>query len=108
MSNLGRKVVMATNWDIKCLQGEVIQLKEEKYKVTIVGMKDHQVVIEVFADALFGNLEGVRTQMGCYIHLRDGKGNQCPIIWKSKVARRVTGSTLGAEVKGMVVFFVFL
>ena len=34
--------------------------------------------------------------------MRDGKGNTCPIIWKSKVARRVIGSTLAAKVVGMI------
>ena len=53
-------------------------------------------------DASFGNVEGGRTQIGLYIRLRDGQGNQFPIVWKSKVARRVIGSTLAAEVTSVV------
>ena len=32
----------------------------------------------------------------------DEKGNTCPIIWKSKLARRGIGSTLAAEVAGII------
>ena len=58
--------------------------------------------IDVFADASVGNVEDGKTQIGFYVRLRDGKGNTCPIILKSKVARRVIGSTLIAEVAGMI------
>ena len=94
-SSPGRKLVKITNRDLKPLRAEVIRLKEEKCKVTITGMEDSKISIEVF-------VERGKTQIGFYIHLKNGQGNQCPIVWKSKVARRVIGLTLAAEVTSMV------
>ena len=65
--------------------------------MTLKGMKNQEVNIDVFADISFGNVEDGKTQIGFYVRLRDGKG-----IWKSKLARRVIGSTLAAEVAGMI------
>ena len=68
----------------------------------ITGMEESSVTIEVFADASFGNVEGRKTQKGFYVGLADGLGNRSPVIWKSKVARRVIGSTLAAEIASVM------
>jgi len=59
-------------------------------------------VIEVYADASFGNVEGTKTQLGFVVCLTDERGGRVPIMWKSKVARRVVGSTLAAETLSIV------
>src|SRR5215469_1841251 len=39
----------------------------------------------------------VEKQIGYYIGLRDEEGNTCPIVWKSRVAKRVVSSILAVE-----------
>ena len=87
---------------MKCLRNEVIQLKGKYCHVTIADMGDRKVSIKLFANASFVNVEGGKMQTGLYIWLSDGRGNQCSIIWKSKVARKVIDYTLAAEVATMV------
>jgi len=47
-----------------------------------MGCLKGDVEVEIYADASFGN----------YIGLKDREGNTCPIIWKSRVAKRLVGS----------------
>ena len=39
--------------------------------------------MEVFSDASLGNVEGVKSQVGYMIGLRNEKGERCPLAWKS-------------------------
>ena len=87
---------------MKCLRDEMERIREEDCQIMRTGMEESSVTIKVFADASFGNVEGVKTQIRFYVRLADGLGNRSPIIWKSKVARRVIGSTLAAEVACVV------
>ena len=37
----------------------------------------------------------------CIVSIKDDEGNSCPVMWKSKVAKRITRSTLDAETLAM-------
>ena len=54
-------------------------------------------VIEVFSDASLGNMRGEKNQIGYIVSMKDDEGNISPVIWKSKVAKRIIRSTLNAE-----------
>ena len=62
-----------SNKDLKQQRTEVVHLKEEECKVVIIGLEDNRISAEVFVDASFGNVEDGRTQIGFYIHLKDGQ-----------------------------------
>ena len=55
----------------------------------------------MFSDASLGNMRGEKTQIGYIVNLKDDEGNICPIIWKSKGAKRKTRTTLDAETLAM-------
>ena len=63
--------------------------------------KGGKIGMEVFWDASFGNVDGGKSQVGFVIGLTDERGKRCPLIWKSKVARRVVRSTIEAEAVGL-------
>ena len=46
-------------------------------------------------------MKGEKTQIGYIISLKDDEGNICPIMYKSKVAKRITRSTLDVETLAM-------
>ena len=48
VSSLGRKLIKATNYNLRQLRAEVVRLKEERCYVTLKGMKDREVNIDVF------------------------------------------------------------
>src|SRR5215469_4638518 len=60
-------------------------------------MKGKRVTVEVYEDASFDNEEEEKTQIGYYIQLKGENGGVCPVLWKSKVAKRVVGFVLAAE-----------
>lgn len=78
---------------IEKTQGEMVKLKIEKLG------KD--VYLEIFADASFNNVGDGNSQIGYIISLKDREGKKCSIYWKSRVAKRVSKSTLEAEALGL-------
>ena len=46
-------------------------------------------------------MRGEKTQIGYIVSIKDDEGNICPVMWKSKVAKRITRSTLDAETLAM-------
>ena len=48
-----------------------------------------------------GNMKNEKTQIGYIVRLKDSKGNICALLWKSKVAKRISRSTLDAEALAM-------
>ena len=70
---------------------------KQKVQIRIQGLNKGDMVILVFSDASLGNMRGEKTQIGYIISLKDDEGNICPIMWKSKVAKRITRSTMDAE-----------
>ena len=48
-----------------------------------------------------GNMIGEKTQIGYTEGIKDDGGNICPIVWKSKVAKRINRSVLDAETLAM-------
>ena len=62
------------------------RLKRGSVAVELERLEGREVYIEVYADASLGNMRGGKTQIGYVVRLRDGRGNRCLILWKSKVA----------------------
>src|SRR5215469_3056054 len=96
VSYLGKNMEQATTKIFGELS-KTIQLSRGKGGKVHIGCLKEEVEVEIYADASFGNVEGGKTQIGYYIELRDEEGNTCPILWKSRVAKRVVSSTLAAE-----------
>src|SRR5215469_12363830 len=96
VSYLGRNMEQATTKNFSELSKTMQKVRERGGKVHIGCLKG-EVEIEIYADASFGNVEGGKTQIGYYIGLKDKEGNTCPIVWKSRVVKRVVSSTLAAE-----------
>lgn len=73
----------------------------EKTKMECVRIKLSKLIgkmfIEIFADASFNNLGDGNSQIGYIVAIADEYGNRCPILWKSRIAKRVSKSTLEAE-----------
>ncbi|KAB7495084.1 hypothetical protein Anas_10552 [Armadillidium nasatum] len=76
--------------------------KREEIQMKIPKLKGGRMRLEVYSDASFGNVSEGRTQIGYCIRMKDMAGNCCPLLWKSKVAKRVVRSTLSAETLSMV------
>ena len=74
---------------------------ENTKKVGIQGLNKGETIIKVFSDASLGHMKGEKTQIGYIISLKDDEGNICPIMYKSKVAKRITRSTLDVETLAM-------
>src|SRR5215469_6208977 len=96
VSYLGRNMKQATTKNFSELSRTKQKARERGGQVHIGCLKE-EVEIEIYADASFGNVEGGKTQIGYYIGLKDKEGNICPIVWKSRVAKRVVSSILAAE-----------
>ena len=96
VSKLGRNMQIANYGQLKEIMKIGRKTKEKGYKVKINKLEG-RLKMEIYADASFGNVEGGKTQIGFIILIKDEKENTCPIIWKSKVAKRVVSSTLAAE-----------
>ena len=77
------------------------RLKRGLVAVELERFEGREVHIEVYADASLGNMRGEKTQIGYMVRLRDGRGNTGPILWKSKVVKRITRSTLDVETLAM-------
>ena len=77
------------------------RLKRGSVAVELERLEGRDVFIEVYADASLGNMRGEKTQIAYVVRLRDRRGNTCTILWKSKVAKRITRSTLDAETLAM-------
>ena len=78
------------------MRAEIIRLKEERCYVTLKGIKDREVNIDIFSDTSFGNVEDGKTQIRFYVRLRERKGNTCPMSWKSKVGQKSDRIHLGS------------
>ena len=63
-----------TNCKLRHLRAEIIRLKEERCYVTLKGIKDREVNIDIFSDTSFGNVEDGKTQIRFYVRLRDSEG----------------------------------
>src|SRR5215469_14019295 len=96
VSYLGRNMEQATTKNFSELSRTMLKARERGGQVHIECLKG-EVEIEIYADESFGNVEGGKTQIGYYIGLKDKDGNICPIVWKSRVAKRVVNSTLATE-----------
>ena len=73
------------------------KMKEVEGRVKLDRINLGEESWEVYADASFGNVEGVDSQIGYIVSLVDQQGKRCPIIWKSNKAKRVAKSTIEAE-----------
>ena len=102
VSMLGRRMKRAQMRDMKKLGKVIKQMKKRMYDIRIGRVKEGDKILEVYTDASFGNVDGIKTQIGFYICLRDSEGNNVPLMWKSQVAKRVIGSTLAAETMSTV------
>src|SRR5678816_2349761 len=92
----------ATVEDYKELAKVAQRAKKEEIQMKIPKLRKGRMRLEVYSDASFGNVSEGRTQIGYCIRIRDSEGNICPLLWKSKVAKRVVSSTLSAETLSMV------
>lgn len=102
VSVLGRKMQEASYEDLREIVKVGNRIKEKNFHVIIPYLKPGKMYLEIFADASFGNIENGRTQIGYVIWLKDCMGNKSPLVWKSRVAKRVVGSTLAAETLSIV------
>ena len=57
----------------------------------------HDLAIECYSDASFGNLPDGGSQGGFIVFIVDGKGSRYAVTWQSRKVRRVVKSTLAAE-----------
>lgn len=80
----------------------VKRVGEKKVEINIESLDKGKLILEVYADASFGNIEDGKTQIGFCVVMKDRHGRKNPIIWKSKLAKRVVGSTLAGETMSMV------
>ena len=46
-------------------------------------------------------MRGEKTKIGYIVSIKDDEGNSYPVMWKPKVAKRITRSTLDAETLAM-------
>lgn len=98
VSKCSRKLGKAAVNDMKRVNEVMRYLKLEKGGIKLERLIG-KVNVEIFTDASFGREEGEKSQLGFIVTLVDESGNRCPLIWKSMVSKRVTPSTLSAEVK---------
>ena len=54
----------------------------------------------VFSDALLGNIDERKPQIGYVIGLVDEGGGKCPLAWKSKIGSGGGGSTISNRGRG--------
>ena len=66
----------------------MVWLKEEECKRVITRLEDNGISV--------WECGRWKMQIRFYVHLKNRQGRQCPIVWKSKMARRVAGLTLAA------------
>ena len=97
VSMASRKMQVAKTGDMRKLLKLVTKAKAERVEVVMERLEGGEIEMEVFSDASFGNVDGGKSQVGYMIGLTDGRGKRCPLIWKSKIARRVARSTIEAE-----------
>lgn len=102
VSFFGRNMKEAKMKDYEELVKVAERAKREEIKMKIPKLKGGRMRLEVYSDASFGNVSEGRTQIGYCIRMKDMTGNYCPLLWKSKVAKRVVSSTLSAETLSMV------
>lgn len=102
VSKLGRNLQSASYGNMREINRVVKITKERNVKVFLERLEKGKLTLEVFADASFGNMEDGKTQIGFCILLRDKEGRSNPIIWKSKLSRRVVGSTLAGETMSVI------
>ena len=76
-------------------------MKKQRVKMGMQKLGKKEAFIEVYSDGSLGNMRGEKNQIGCVVSIRDGDGNTCPIMWNSKVAKRITRPTLDAETLAM-------
>ena len=57
-------------------------------------LERESVLMEVYSDASFGNVEEGKSQIGYIIGLRNSRGECSSLAWKLKVGKRVARSTI--------------
>src|SRR6201990_198253 len=102
VSFFGRNMKEAKREDYEKLVKVAERAKRGEIQMKIPKLKGGRMRLEVYSDASFGNVSEGRTQIGYCIRMKDMTGNCCPLLWKSKVAKRVVSSTLSAETLSMV------
>ncbi|KAL7646082.1 UNVERIFIED_CONTAM: hypothetical protein RMT77_002983 [Armadillidium vulgare] len=102
VSFFGRSMKAAKVEDYWKLVKVAERAKRGEIQMKIPKLKGGKMRLEVYSDASFGNVSEGRTQIGYCVRMKDMAGNCCPLLWKSKVAKRVVSSTLSAETLSMV------
>ena len=88
VSSLSQTCKGGTTEDMRRLISIERKTTKQKVQIGIQRLNKRDTVIEVFSDASLGNIRGEKTQIGYYI--QDDEGNSCPVMWKSKVTKRIT------------------
>lgn len=97
VSLLSKKFKGAKTSDMRNLIKVTKKMMEKEVKIAINQLKGNSLKLEVYADASFNNVGDGNSQIGYVICMRDESGNKCPLLWKSKIAKRVAKSTIEAE-----------
>ena len=100
VSDLSRHCKNASSRDMRRLMKVVKYTKSQDVNIKIGQVKEGQERVVVFSDAAFGNID-LHSQIGYIIGIEDGKGNRCPVMWKSAKGKRIAKSTSEAEILGV-------
>src|ERR1700755_1450960 len=99
VSFCGRNMKEAKREDYEKLVKVAERAKREEIQMKIPKLKGGRMRLEVYSDASFGNVSEGRTQIGYCVRMKDMIGNCYPLLWKSKVAKRMVSSTLSLKLR---------
>jgi ribonuclease HI len=93
---------LAEETDFKKLEDAVTQAKANPLPLLFPKLDLDSVVLRVYADSSFANNRDLSSQLGCAIYLVDNDRKCALLHWSSKKARRVTRSTMAAELFALI------